>query len=98
MARLTKTERLEIERQARYDKSHRPWRDDSTAHILLADIYRRGKYQAGPDRITAHGQAALAYYREVWAAAPTGQGGTPCDRCGKPVEAGRYNVCASCDK
>jgi hypothetical protein len=89
---------------ARQAKCHHPWRGGRSISgpvVYVADANEVLSI-GPPDRdaetgqLTARGRAIKAVYDAAFRAAPTGQGGGPCERCGKPVEPGRYNVCLAC--
>lgn len=90
MSLLTTAEIAEITESAKYQKSHRPWRYDGPS--LFADDF------ADPEqtKLTDKAEAKRELHYSIFASAPTGQGGTPCDYCGKPVDAGRHNCCLAC--
>ena len=101
ISRLTKAQILEIQTQARHAARHHPWRA-SWLEVASLEHDFDARYKDGK-KLSARGQEVKQIWLDAFQSAGTeiepftgGPGGEPCDRCGKPVEQGRWNVCLTC--
>ena len=101
MTKITKSQTAEIESTARAAARHHPWR---ASWLEVASI-EKDFDSRHPQRevLTSRGREVQRLWLEAFAAEekliqslPQSPGGELCDRCGKPVEKGRWNVCGVC--